>query len=142
MILDEQEMFSKAHNLTVTGVSQNVLMYSPDSNIGIGEPLVALIVPTAAVVGNDGNETYVADLQADDAEGMGSPAVLGSVTIPRLSAAGTPFTIDVPPTLAGETHLRLSFTLGGTTPSITYSAFLIPRKFIQAYVAYANNYTP
>jgi hypothetical protein len=142
MIFDEQELFSKAHNLTASGASQNVLSYSPDSNIGIGEPLIVVIVPTAAVVGNDGNETYVADLQTDDLDTFGSPVVIGTVTIPRLSAAGTIFTIDLPPTLTSEAFLRLQFTLGGTTPSITYTAGLVWRKFVQAFTSYANNYTP
>lgn len=142
MLFDEQELFSKAQNFTANGNSTNVLSYTPDSNIGIGEPLVVCIALTAKPDDTSANETYLVELQVDDAEGMGSPVVIGSVNIPRAAKAGDIFTIDIPPTLVDEAFHRLAVTVGGTTPSISFTAGRIWRKMVQAFTTYANAYTP
>ena len=57
------------------------------------------------------------------------------------SAAGDKFVLAVPADQSGERYLRLSYTLGGTTPSVTVTAFLIPHNMVHNYVQYADGFT-
>ena len=90
----------------------------------------------AAIVQNDEDETYVLSVEASD-DGFSSNVVeLGA--LPDLGFLGlaitAPDTFEIP--LSGEAAealnpnlatIRVKATLGGTTPSITYEAFLSPR---------------
>lgn len=136
MILDKEHQFAAAQVLAATGVSTNVVDLGKDRDIGIGEPMAVLIVITA-IDASSADETYTVQLQADDAAAFGSPAAVGGlVNIPRAIGANSKVVIPIPPDQATEQFLRLSFTLGGTTPSITYSAYLVPQSFIQNNVLY------
>lgn len=131
MIVDAENTYSVGQTLTATGVSTNVIDHGSDRNIGIGEPL-AVVITVTAIDAASADETYTAQLQTDDNVGFSSPtSVGGALTIPRTTAAGTRFVIPVPPDTATERFTRLNYTLGGTTPSITLTARLIPAKFVQ-----------
>lgn len=88
---------------------------------------VAVVFITACV-SNDGDETYVLSIGVSDAVG-GTYTTIASVTIPR----GTTGQVIIP--LSGALaqkldddadFVRISATLGGTTPSLTYGAYLAP----------------
>ncbi|MEY2653430.1 MAG: Burkholderia virus BcepC6B [Pseudomonadota bacterium] len=137
-IIDKRLELADAQALTASGVSTNVIDFSSDRDVGPGCPLFVHISLDVAADGTTGDETYVAALQTDDNEAFSSPSVVASVTIPRSSAAGSYFAIVVPPVVgSNERYVRLSLTLGGTTPSLTYSAWIsaeMPRAW-QAYDA-------
>lgn len=128
MILDAQLMFSDAQALAAPGVSTNLLDVR-SLNLSGGEPMALVISVDVAPDAGNGDETYTAQLQTDDAAAFSSPANLGGAfPIPRNTLVGTRFVIPLPyPFGLAERYLRISYTLGGTTPSITLSAYLSPR---------------
>lgn len=133
MILDAQNEYANAANLVATGASTNIIDATVDRNIGIGEPM-AVVIDISAIDASSGDETYTVQLQAaatGDAAFASPVAVGGLVTIPRTIGANSQVVILIPADTATDRYSRLLFTLGGTTPSITYSARLVPAKFVQ-----------
>lgn len=120
--VDKRGEFSDAQALTATAVSTNVVDLTSDRDIGPGVPLWVILTLDVASDGGNSDETYVVALQTDDNSGFSSATEIGSVTIPRGSAAGTMFSIGFP--ARNERYIRLNYTLGGTTPSATVSAWL------------------
>jgi hypothetical protein len=92
-------------------------------NVGPGERMRAVLQTLALADATDGNETYSFSLQVDDSPSFSSPTTLGTLVVPRGTAAGyrAEFQIEQ---LAWERYVRVVATLGGTTPSITISAWL------------------
>lgn len=141
MIYDNHNIFSDAQALTATAVSTNVIDLGKDGNVGIGEEMAVQITLDALADGTDTNETYSVDIQTDDNVGFSSATVIGTIAITRGSAAGTKKVIMLPKDTSAERYLRLNYTLGGTTPSVTLTAVLVPAKFVEAYVTYPDGYT-
>jgi hypothetical protein len=141
MYLDAKHLFSDAQALTATAASTNVVDLGSDSNLGIGEPMVVVVSLDVAADDANGDETYSVALQTDDNDSFSSAAELASRTITRGDAAGTKYVLGVPADTSAERYLRLNFTLGGTTPSATVTAFLIPQSMIQNYVSYPDGFT-
>lgn len=141
MYLDAQHLFSDGQSLTATAASTNLIDLGGDHNVGIGEPMVVVVYLDVAADDTTGDETYVVALQTDDNSSFSSAAQIGSATITRGDAAGTRYAIPVPPDETGEQYLRLNYTLGGTTPTATVTAFLIPQSMLQNYVSYADGIT-
>jgi len=133
MWIDSRLELSSSQALTATAASTNVIDLGQDRDIAVGTPMWVVINIEVAADYTSANETYVAALQTDDNSGFSSATDIASVTIPGGSAAGTFFVIGVP--YANERYLRLNYTLGGTTPTVTLSANLtnqLPPKY-QAY---------
>jgi hypothetical protein len=123
MILDKLNQYADAQTLAASGASTNVIDHGSDRNIGLGEPL-ALVITVTACVSNDGDETYAFVLQSDADEAFGSAGtVIPSQSITRGTTGR--FIYYLPKDVTTERYTRLSWTLGGTTPSITYSAELV-----------------
>lgn len=142
MLLDDQNRYSDAQALTVTAASEDVIDHGSDRNLGIGEPMALMITLTVAADNTTGDETYTAQLQTDTVEGFGSPtAVGGLITIPAGSAIGTRFVAVLPPDTTMERFSRVNFTLGGTTPTVTLNADLIPLRVLQNEFAYPSGFT-
>jgi hypothetical protein len=132
MILDIQTTFSDAQALTVTAVSTNIIDFTKARSIGVGEPLALVLTLDTAADGADANETYTAQLQTDTTGAFGAPVAVGPVvTIPRGSAAGTKFTFLLPNDGSIKQFLRVSYTLGGTTPSVTVTTELVKGDGVQ-----------
>lgn len=132
MIIDAQLLYSDAQAVTADAGSTNVVDHGQDRNLGLGEPLAAVITVDVAADGTTGDETYVVLLETDDNAAFSSATEVARVTIPRGSAAGTKFVIPVPPTTSIERFTRLYYDVGGTTPTITVTAFLQPVSMIGA----------
>lgn len=139
--VDSQLLFSDGQALTTTAASTNIVDFGVDGNVGIGEPMAVVINLTVAADDTTGDETYVAALQVDDNSSFSSATQIGSATITRGDAAGTRYIIPVPADTTAEQYMRLNYTLGGTTPTVTLDAFLIPQSMIQNYVSYADGFT-
>jgi hypothetical protein len=122
MWIDTLLEFSDAQAVTTTAASTNVVNLGSDRDVGVGNELWVCMTLDVAADDTDANETYVVDLQTDTVEAMSSADNIAQVTIPRGSVAGSKFTVAVP--FANQQFLRLNYTTGGTTPSMTISAWL------------------
>ena len=120
MFIDKNLEFSDSQALTATAVSQNVIDLGADEDIGPGEDLFAVVVVEVAPDHTTGDETYVATVQTGS---TATPTdLIGSIVIPRTAKKGDVFFMPI--ASHNDRYLRMNFTLGGTTPTITVSAFL------------------
>lgn len=126
MIIDSLIEFSDAQALTATAASTNVIDLGSDRDIGPGRPLWVVVQVDVAADGTTGDETYSVALETDDNSGFSSASSLATVSIPRSTVAGTRFLIGMP--RANERYLRLYYTLAGTTPTVTLSAWLTDQE--------------
>ncbi len=126
MLVDSRLEFSAGQTLTGNGASTNSVDVGAKDQIGRGRPLFLVVQLTDIAKGSAANETYVMDLQTDDNDSFGSPAAIASLTIPRLTPAGTRYVIGFP--YQNERFLRLNFTLGGTSPNLKYKAWLTDQE--------------
>lgn len=142
MIQDALLQFSDAQALTATAVSTNVIdlfanANGQNSNIMDGTPMAVMIAPSVGADSTTGDETYAVSLQTDDNSGFSSPTTLGTMTFTaaQLKAGISPAYFGVP-SGTYERYIRLNYTLGGTTPSMTIDAFLTPLSAIPKYSKY------
>lgn len=141
MFIDSQGQFSDGQALNATAASTNLIDTGVDGNIGIGEAMAVLLVLDVAADDTNSDETYSVALQTDDNSSFSSATQIGSATITRGDAAGTKYVIPIPADQTAERYLRLNYTLGGTTPTVTVTATLIQQSNIDNYVQYDNGYT-
>lgn len=141
MILDAYHLMSDAQALTATAASTNLIDLGADRNIGQGENMSIVILLDVAADFTSANETYSAAIQTDDNSGFSSATTVGTLTITGGDAAGTRYIFTLPPTTSMERYLRINYTLAGTTPTVTLTAFLIPTDGIDKQVVYPNGYT-
>lgn len=122
MILDANLQFSDAQALTATAASTNSIDLKQDRDVGVGKPLWLVIQSQAAPGGT--SPTIAISLETDDNSSFSSAVV--AATSPALTAAefasGTIYAMPWP--RENERHNRLKYTLGGTLPTFTVSAFL------------------
>lgn len=137
MIHDVLLKFSDSQALTATAVSTNVIPLTMARNIADGEPMALCISVSTAADMTTGDETYAVTLQTDSADTFGSAATLMTQTIPgALLKAGAVLYFGLGSAVPYEEFLRLSYTLGGATPSVTLDAMLVPQSFIPKYAKY------
>lgn len=141
MKLDKEYEFSDAQALTATANSTNVIDLGVDRDIGVGEPMCVMISVGVAADTASANETYQFQLETDDNVSFSSATVIADRTIAKESLTAGSVHI-LPIGHANERYLRVAYTLGGTTPSITVDAYLMPMKDAQANSTYyASGYT-
>ena len=139
MIYDAQNQYSDAQALTATGASTNLIDHgAAERRLGSGEPLGVGISVDTALAGT--TPTFVAALQSDDAVAFPSPTVVAQSKSYDALAAGARVIIPLPPGQATERFTRMNYILGGTTPTITVTAFLAPLSFLGEWAAYADGF--
>jgi hypothetical protein len=147
MFVDALLVVSDAQAFAATGVSTNSIdTRSPavqNLEIGSGTPIGFGITVDVAADATTGDETYVFDLLSDDVNTLGSPTLILSYTIARARlVAGSAWFLPIPPREPQEQFIGIRATLGGTTPSITITAWLTGwDQFAETYKAYAKGYT-
>lgn len=155
MILDVQQEFSDSQALSVTALSTNVIDLALARSIGNGEPMAVIINVEVLADITSSDETYQFDLEtASDAGITTARKLLGrrrytfAATAPdenaNLLAAGFKFAIPVPQAALSESarFLALRYTLGGTTPTVTVSAHLMPASMVEVgSVVFPKGYT-
>jgi hypothetical protein len=143
MIIDAQCLLSDAQAFTGTAVSNNTYDSGAAGNdITEGEPLGIGITVDVAADATTGNETYQFDIIEDDDAALGSPVVLASrVILAADLVAGSRHILPIPPGSKRLRYLGLQLTLGGTTPTITITAFIAPLSFLGGWKAHAKGYT-
>lgn len=126
MIYDSQLLFSDAQALTASAASTNIIDLATARNVAVGRPLYYFIQTTVNADYTSTNETYAAAFQTDDNEAFGSPSY--NYTLPDVNQANlitTKLLVGMLPlALLKERYLRMYWTLGGTTPSVTVRAGL------------------
>lgn len=122
MILDANLQFSDAQALTASAASTNSIDLKQDRDIGIGKELY-LVVQSGAAPGGT-SPTIAIGHETDDNSSFSSAKTVA--TSPTLAAAdfavGTIYAMTWP--RQNERYNRLYFTLGGTSPTFTVTAFL------------------
>lgn len=141
MILDSQTELSNAQALTATADSTNYIDLGSDRDIGRGVPQALVILVETAADTASGNETYQFQVETDDNTSFSSSTIIADRTI-----AGSALTAGsrhvIPLGHSNERYLQGVYTLGGTTPSVTISAYIQPMDQIPSEdVSYANGYT-
>jgi hypothetical protein len=91
---------------------------------GVGQAFGAIIVPSAVDIA-DGNETYTFTLQETTDGGTTWQDIGPAITVDVTSAATKLKVITAPGFVSFDT-VRLKLVVAGTTPSITYDAYLRP----------------
>ena len=131
--VDAQDQFDSAHALSASAASSNYIDKKHSAYFGAGADLVAEVLVTTAADHTTGDETYTVKLQHDSDPAFGTVADLTDVvTIPRTAVAGDRFYVDVPPNVNVSEYIRLYYTLGGTTPTISVTAYLKPRWSVES----------
>lgn len=142
-ILDATNRYSSSQALSATAASTNVIDHTLDRDMGIGEVLTAIISVEVALDATDANETYSAVVQTDSVVGFGSATTLATFpTMTRGDAVGTQYKVDFAADKNMKQFTRINYTLGGTTPSGTVSAWLTDRKSLDQRNEYADGITP
>lgn len=142
--LDNQLLLSDAQALTASAASTNIIDLSASRNIGAGEPMAVALTIDVAADHTTGDETYSVAVEVDDDSSFGSATTIATYTLSASTVKGDVHVIGVPvtPTNADNRYLRLSYTLAGTTPSVTVTAFLTAQSLApQTFVAFADGYT-
>jgi hypothetical protein len=140
--LDAQLTLSDAQALTATAASTNVIDFGSLKGVSAGEPLAVVLIVDVAADNTTGNETYSVALQTDGDEAFGSAQTLQTITLAAGSAAGTKFCLVFPPFQdLSERYYRLNYTLGGTTPTVTVTAYVTLLSMVDAYFAHPDAIT-
>lgn len=155
MLNDAKLQFSDSQAVTASAVGQNVLDLSEDRNIGAGEPMAVVFHVEVAADQTTGDEDYTFDVEyaTNAAQTTGRQLIgrrvfeSGTPTAPAQNAdllvAGFKFAIPIPPTDLSESEqfLGIRYVTAGTTPTITVSAFLVPLKFVEKFVAHPSGFS-
>lgn len=99
-----------------------------DQRNTLGAESYALVIAVSALDLADADETYVFDVEVQAAGGGNA---VTAVTFPVVAAGKSVITLDAD-TLeklsADREELALNLTVGGTTPSITFAAWIAPAR--------------
>lgn len=141
MIFDVLNQVSDAQSLTATALSDKSIdlgNVTVKRRVGTGEPMTWAVQVDVAADHTTGNETYQVDVVQSDNADLSSADVLESQVISYADlTAGAVRYIDMPVKTPTKRYIGLQYTLGGTTPTITVTAFLQPRNMIEARNDYA-----
>lgn len=144
MILDALLMVSDAQAVTADAVSTNTIdlgASSPAREIGSGEPMGFLLTVDVAGDFTTGDETYSFQVISSTAAALTSPTVLAVRTLTAAQlAAGAIFFLPLPAGTPSQRYLGVNYDVGGTSPTLTVTAALVPAKFVDMFKAYAKNY--
>lgn len=128
MFVDSLLLLSDAQAVSASAYSTNTIdIGSVVRDLGVGEMIeIAFQVDVAADVAN-GDETYQFEFVQSANANLSSHDSLNIVAIARATlVAGFTFALRVPANLITKRYLGVRYTVGGTTPSVTVTAFLQP----------------
>lgn len=127
MFVDAFLLLSDAQAVSASAYSTNTIDMITARDLGVGEMIeIAFQIDVAADVAS-GDETYQFEFVQSANANLSSHDSLNVVAIARATlVAGFTFALRVPANLITKRYLGVRYTLGGTTPSITVTAFLQP----------------
>lgn len=141
MRIDAQLAFATALAITATGDATNVIDLGVARGLADGRPLSVFINVDVAADSTTGNETYQFSVTTDDNAALTSDTTIATATILAAALAiNTLHEIPLPQLSTIEQFLGLVATLGGTTPTITYTAWLGESGSLPSTKTYPNGY--
>jgi len=142
MFIDAQHRFSDAQAVTADAGSTNIIDLGVARNLFDGEPMAVMLTVDVAADGTTTDETYEFQIETDDNAGFSSATDLIAHSIGYAALTlGSKHILPIPVGAAVERYLRVYYNVGGTSPSITVTADLLPLSMIDKYKAYADNIT-
>ena len=150
MFLDSFTQISSAQALTATAASEDFIDLQNPRDLTIGEDL-ALVINWRLGAGGT-SPTFAAAIQVDDNTSFSSPTTLitsktlsGTTAMPagaQLVLIIPPFTelFNADPRQAEFRYLRANYTLGGTSPTMTIDATIVPARMLQNPRGYASGF--
>ena len=142
MLLDAQLLFSDAQAVTVDAATTNYIDLGIARNLFDGKTMAVVMTVDVSADHTTGDETYSFQIQTDDNTSFSSATALVTQTIAFSGlTAGTRVIFPVPVGQLVERYLRMFYDTGGTTPTITVTAFLMPLDMVQKDKIYAKGYT-
>lgn len=142
MIIDSQHLFSDAQAITADAASTNYIDLGVARNLFDGEPMAVVLIVDVAADGTTTDETYEFQIETDGDSAFGSPTDLLAHSIGYAAlTAGSQHILPIPVGAAVERYLRVYYNVGGTTPTITVTAFLQPLSMVSKIKSYADNIT-
>lgn len=145
MILDAQTLLSDAQAVTADAVSTNTIDLgdvTPKRDIGDGEPLALVVTVDVAADSTTGDETYSFEFIQSANANLGSADVLAARTVAAADLyAGAQVVIPIPPGAITKRYIGLNYNVGGTTPTITCTSYVVPQSFVPKLKNYADGFT-
>ncbi len=124
-MIDKLLTFCTAQALTDDANLTDVIDLLAAGVLGNGKPMQVCINVDVAADATTGNETYAFNVITDDVATIDSGTTIATKTIAAASlAVNTIHTIDIPENVATLRYLGVAFDGGGTTPTITVTAWL------------------
>lgn len=143
MIIDAQTLLWDAAALTSDAVSTNTYDTGVvDNGLDIGEPMAAVIQVDVAADFTTGDETYQFNLLQSANANLSSADIL--VSIVRTAAqltAGSIHVIPFSPGSISKRYIGLGYDGGGTSPTITVTAWITTMDMIQRDKNYPDGFT-
>lgn len=147
MYIDSLLLLDDAVALSATAYSTNTIdlgNVTPKREVGSGEALAVVFQIDTAADTASGDETYQflivqsanANLSSHDTLIQTDTSFITRSTL----VAGYTLALLVPP-LVSKRYLGVRYVLGGTTPTVTLTAWYGPWKFVQKFTTYAKGYT-
>jgi hypothetical protein len=147
MFIDALLLVSDAQAVTADAVSTNTIdLGNPTikNRIGSGEPMAFLVTVDVAMDFTTGDEAYSFEVIQSANANLSSPDIIAVRTVLNAAerAAGARFVIPIPPGMPQKRYLGLNYNVGGTTPTGTFTASLMPQSMAEESVlAYAKGYS-
>jgi len=130
MIHDSLLLLSDAQAVSSTGYSTNTIdlgNVTPKREIATGEPMEVVITVDTAADTASGNETYQFNfVQSANANLTSDDDLVTRIIAGSALTAGSVHRLPVPAGSVTKRYIGLEYVLGGTTPSVTVTAFLQP----------------
>lgn len=144
MYVDAFLLVSDSQAVAATGFSTNTIDLSnvtPKRDVSVGEELGFAVAVEVAGDFTTGDETYTVEVVQSDNANLSSPDVIGAKLLTAAQRAVGAL-IYVPFGEVTKRYIGLRYTLAGTTPSITVSAWMTAAKlFAKQSTYYARNYS-
>lgn len=130
MYIDSFGLFWDAAALSASAVSTNAIDLSAAlPEVGAGEPLQAMISVDVAADATTGDETYeFRILQSANADLSSADVLVTRVISRTLLTLGSLHAIEIPPGSVTKRYIGMGYVGGGTTPTITVTAWLAARS--------------
>lgn len=143
MFIDNLLKVSSAQALSATAYSTDTVDSSQAlRDVSVGEPLVLAVEVDTAADFTTTDETYEIQIVQSANSNLSSHDVLVSRVIDAADlSAGSLHYIPFAIGNKDKQYLGVRYVLGGTSPSVTVSAFFQPQSMIQVNKVYADNIT-
>lgn len=143
MFVDKLTLLWDAAALTSDAASTNTIdLGAAGNDVSVGEPLALVIQVDVAADYTTGNETYEFQVIQSANADLSSPNILCLIQPAySLLTAGAIVVVPIPPGSITKRYLGAYWNGGGTTPTITVTAWITAMSMIQRDAFYADAVT-